>query len=77
LKKSCSGKNIRDHLAKIKSFPQLEIQLNLALISRLPRRIKKRKLKLAIDLNLIPYYGKPSKEEQDYIYLQSIIICLL
>jgi putative transposase len=67
-KKSSSPKNIRYHLAKFKSFPELEIQLNLALISRLPRRLKKRKLKLAIDLNLIPYYGKPSKEEQDYIY---------
>jgi len=67
-KKSCSGKNIRYHLAKFKSFQQLETQLNLALISRLPGRIKKRNLKLAIDLNLIPYYGKPSKQEQDYIY---------
>ena len=53
-KKSCSGKNIRYHLAKFKSFQQLENQLNLTLISRLPRRIKKRKLKLAIDFNLIP-----------------------
>lgn len=68
LKKAGSGKNIRYHLAKFASFPELEIQLNLALISRLPRRIKKGKLKLAIDLNLIPYYGKPSKEEEDYIY---------
>ncbi len=23
---------------------------------------------MAIDLNLIPYYGKPTKDEQDYIY---------
>ena len=68
LKNSCSGKNIRYHLAKFTSFPELEIQLNLTLISRLPRRIKRGKLKLAIDLNLIPYYGKPSKEEQEYIY---------
>lgn len=66
--KSSSPKNIRYHLAKFKSFPELEEQLNSALISRLTRRIKKRKLKLAIDLNLIPYYGKPSKQEQDYIY---------
>jgi hypothetical protein len=34
----------------------------------LTRQIKKRKLKLAIDLNLIPYYGKPTQQEQDYIY---------
>ena len=67
-KESSSAKNIRYHLAKFKSFQELETQLNLTLISRLPRRLKKRKLKLAIDLNLIPYYGKPSQEEQDYIY---------
>ena len=54
-KKSSSAKNIRYHLAKFKSFQEIETQLNLTLISRLPRRLKKRKLKLAIDLNLIPY----------------------
>ena len=68
LKKSYSGKTIRNYLAKIESFKELETQLNLALISRLPRRIKKGKHKLAIDLNLIPYYGKPNNEEKDYIY---------
>ncbi|MGB5768520.1 MAG: hypothetical protein WBM32_01420 [Crocosphaera sp.] len=30
--------------------------------------IKKGKLKLAIDLNLIPYYGNPTEEEKPYIY---------
>ncbi len=65
---SFSPRKIRYHLNKFKSFKQLETQLNQGLISKLPRRIKKRKHKLAIDLNLIPYYGKPTKEEQDYIY---------
>ncbi len=68
LKNSCSGRNIRYHLNKFQNFQELETQLNRALRSKLPRRIKKRKLKLAIDLNLIPYYGHPTKEEQDYIY---------
>ena len=68
LKNSCSGRNIRYHLNKFKNFQELENQLNEALISKLPRRIKKRKLKLAVDLNLIPYYGEPTKHEQDYIY---------
>ena len=68
LKNSWSGRNVRYHLNKFKSFKELENQLNQALISKLPRRIRKRKHKLAIDLNLIPYYGKPTKEEQDYIY---------
>ena len=67
-KKSCSGKNIRYHLAKLQSFEELETKLNLALISKLPRRIKKGNLKLAIDLNLIPYYGKPTEKEKQYIY---------
>ncbi len=35
LKKSCSGKNIRYHLAKFKSFPELEIQIS----SRQARKI--------------------------------------
>lgn len=68
LKNSCSGRNIRYHLNKFQNFQELENQLNQALISKLTRRRKKRKLKLAIDLNLIPYYGNPTKDEQDYIY---------
>ena len=68
LNKSYSGKTIRNHLDKFASFKQLESQLNRALISKLPRRIKKRKHKMAIDLNLIPYYGKPTKQEEEYIY---------
>ena len=68
LKKSYSGKTVRNYLAKLASFKELENQLNLALISKLPPRIRKGKHKLAIDLNLIPYYGNPSQEEKDYIY---------
>ncbi|MGI2909844.1 ISH3 family transposase, partial [Hassallia sp. VBCCA 56010] len=30
--------------------------------------IKKGYLKIAIDLNLIPYYGKPKEKELPYIY---------
>ncbi len=83
LKNSFSSRKIRYHLNnKFKSFKYLETQLNQGLISKLPRRIKKRKHKLAIDLNLIPYYGKPTIEEQDYIYRAScqkwylFILCL-
>ena len=49
-------------------FQGLEPQLNRALISQVLPRIRKGKLKLAIDLNLIPYYGQPSEEEKPYIY---------
>ncbi len=54
LKKAYSGKTVRNYLAKLASFKELENQLNLALISKLPPRIRKGKHKLAIDLNLIP-----------------------
>ena len=42
-------------------FQGLEQQLNTALISQVLPRIRNGKLKLAIDLNLIPYYGQPSE----------------
>ena len=66
--KSPCGKTLRNHFHKIDNFKELESQLNSALISQILPRISKGKLKLAIDLNLIPYYGKPSQEEKPYIY---------
>lgn len=68
LKKIPSGNDIRYHLNKINDFEDLERQINQALKSRVPRGIKDGHLKLAIDLNLIPYYGKPSNKELPYIY---------
>ncbi|MGK7885078.1 MAG: ISH3 family transposase [Crocosphaera sp.] len=68
LKKSPCGKNIRYHLDKVNNFEELEAQLNSALKSRNLPGIKKGKLKLAIDFNLIPYYGNPTPEEKPYIY---------
>lgn len=68
LKKIPSANDIRYHLNKIDNFEELEKQINQALKSRVPKGIKKGHLKLAIDLNLIPYYGKPSNKELPYIY---------
>ena len=68
LKKSTCGNNLRYHLHKISDFKELEIQLNSALKSKIPKGLKKKKLVLAIDLNLIPYYGKPKDSEKPYIY---------
>jgi hypothetical protein len=68
LKKVTCGNNIRYHLSKISNFQQLESQLNLALKSQIPKGLKKKSLVLAIDLNLIPYYGKPKDSEKPYIY---------
>ena len=45
LDQSYSGKTIRNYLTQFESFKELEIQINRALISKLPRRIRKRKHK--------------------------------
>ncbi len=68
LEKSTCGNNIRYHLNKIADFKELEIQLNSALKSKIPKGLKKKKIVLAIDLNLIPYYGKQKDSEKPYIY---------
>ena len=68
LKEVPCGKNIRYHLNKINNFEELEGQINAALkCQRLCNTIQG-KQKLAIDLNLIPYYGNPTPEEIPYIY---------
>ncbi len=67
-KKSTCGNNLRYHLNKVSDFKELEIQLNSAFKSKIPKGLKKKKLVLAIDLNLIPYYGKPKDSEKPYIY---------
>lgn len=69
LNSSPCGSDIRYHLDKINNFEQLENQINLALKSRIPRHIKNYYHKIAIDLNLIPYYGKPDSDEDPYIYI--------
>ena len=68
LKTATCGNNIRYHLRKISDFKQVESQLNLALKSKIPQGLKKKNLVIAIDLNLIPYYGKPKSSEKPDIY---------
>jgi hypothetical protein len=68
LNESPCGGDIRYHLDKINNFEQLEIEVNLALKSKIPKGIKKGCHKMAIDLNLIPYYGKADNDEKPYIY---------
>jgi hypothetical protein len=62
------GNATRYHLDKLEDMESLEQSLNEALHSRLPSRIRGGKQKVAMDLNLLPYYGKPSEEEAPYIY---------
>ena len=68
LKNVPSSNNIRYHLNKIEDFKQLEAEVNLALKSQIPKGLKKKKQTLALDINLIPYYGEPTEEERPYIY---------
>jgi hypothetical protein len=68
LNSSPCGSDIRYHLDKINNFEQLESQVNLALKSKIPQGIKKCRHKMAIDLNLIPYYGTADDHEKPYIY---------
>ncbi|MEM7066765.1 MAG: transposase [Cyanobacteria bacterium P01_B01_bin.77] len=63
-----TGNDIRYHLDKLNDIVALEAQLNEALKSRLPRGMTKRKQRIAIDLNLLPYYGQPTEAEGPYIY---------
>lgn len=62
-----TGNDVRYHLDKLDDAQTLEQQLNDALRSRVPGRLKGTCQKLAIDLNLTPYYGTPSEEEEPYI----------
>ena len=68
LQGTTSSNNIRYHLAKLNNFDELETQINLALKNKIPLGLKKQKQSIAIDLNLIPYYGEPSEEEAPFIY---------
>jgi hypothetical protein len=63
-----SGNGIRYHLDKLGDMATMEQQLNAALQSRIPAKIRKGRHRIAIDLHLIPYYGKPSVVETPYIY---------
>jgi len=67
LDNSPTGNDVRYHLNKLEDLESLEKQLNQALRSRVPGRLQNSCQKLAIDLNLIPYYGTPSEEEEPYI----------
>lgn len=64
---SPTGNDVRYHLSKLENLEGLEEQLNKALRSRVPGRLQHSRQKLAIDLNLIPYYGIPSEQEEPYI----------
>jgi hypothetical protein len=63
-----SSNSIRYHLEKLDDMQALEAQVNAALHSRIPPKIRKGRHRLAIDLHLIPYYGVPTEAEASYVY---------
>src|SRR5690242_8683473 len=61
-----SEETIRKALhASLPEFAELQRQLNRALAGRLPRALRRRRQRLAIDLTLIPYPGEPFRDEKE------------
>src|SRR4051794_20104660 len=61
-----SEETIRKALyASLPEFAELRRQLNRALAGRLPRALRRRPQRLAIDLTLIPYHGEPFRDEAE------------
>jgi len=52
-------------IASLPEFAALQRQLNRALAGRLPRALRRRAQRLAIDLTLIPYHGEPFRNENE------------
>jgi hypothetical protein len=52
-------------IASLPEFAELQRQLNRALAGRLPRALRRRSQRLAIDLTLIPYHGEPFRDESE------------
>jgi len=62
------GSTIRYHLNKCDEMARMEEAINAALQSRVPGNLTTCAQRLAIDLNLQPYYGIPNADEAPYIY---------
>ncbi|MBX6312701.1 MAG: peptide synthetase [Isosphaeraceae bacterium] len=61
-----SEETIRKALyASLPEFAELQRQLNAALAGRLPRALRRRPQRLAIDLTLVPYHGAPFRDEKE------------
>jgi hypothetical protein len=61
-----SEETIRKALyASLPEFAELQRQLNRALAGRLPRALRRRPQRLAIDLTLIPYHGEPFRDPRE------------
>jgi hypothetical protein len=51
--------------ACLPDYAELQRRLNLALAGRLPKALRRRRQRLAIDLTLIPYHGQPFRDPRE------------
>lgn len=51
--------------ATLPEIRELERRLNLALVTKVPRALKRKSRVMAIDLTLIPYHGLPAHDEKE------------
>src|SRR5215218_5834383 len=52
-------------LATLPDYAALQRQLNAALAGHLPEPLRRRRQRLAIDLTLIPYHGRPFRDPEE------------
>jgi hypothetical protein len=62
------GNAIRYHLDQYQNVLAVEEALNRVFQAKLPSGLKRRRHRLAMDLNLRPYYGTPTSAEAPYMY---------
>jgi hypothetical protein len=62
------GNTIRYHLDQYQDVPVVEEAINRVFQARLPGGVRRRRHRVACDLNLLPYYGTPTDAEAAYMY---------
>ena len=66
MKDAPSGETARKALlATLPEYAELQRGVNRALVGDVPKPLRKRKHPFAIDLHLVPYYGKPLKDPKE------------
>ncbi len=61
-----SDQTIRNALAvALPDIAELQRRLNLALVTRVPRALRRKSRMVAIDLTLIPYHGQPALDQKE------------
>ena len=61
-----SDQTIRNALAaSLPQLPELERRLNRALVTELPKALRRKSRMVAIDLTLIPYHGQPARDKKE------------